>query len=184
MFGRRLEPQVRVIVARGPDSQGRRPQAVRYTRREPARPIMPIVDIEVVTCPADSEVVDKETPQLLADDLGRLFGGEPGSTWVRLRSIGQDAYAENSGGVPGSQAQPAFVSILRAESPERAALGREMAGVARSLPGCWTVPERTFACSMRRKRGAASASAGYSSSDSVSRSVVRRSRGTHYPVWS
>ncbi|MDE0452088.1 MAG: hypothetical protein OXI90_10030 [Gammaproteobacteria bacterium] len=90
---------------------------------------MPIVDIEVVTGPADPEVVDKETLQLLADDLGRLFGSDPGGTWVRLRSIDQDAYAEN-GGVTGSQVQPVFVSILRAELPERAALGREMAGVA------------------------------------------------------
>ena len=90
---------------------------------------MPIVDIEVVTGPVDREEVGKETLQLLADDLGRLFGGEPGSTWVRLRSIDQDAYAEN-GGVPGSPVQPVFVSILRAELPERAALGREMSGVA------------------------------------------------------
>ena len=91
---------------------------------------MPIVDIEVVTGPADREVIDKETLQLLADDLGWLFGSGPGGTWVRLRSIDQDAYAENNGGVPGSQAQPVFVSILRAELPERAALGREMSGVA------------------------------------------------------
>lgn len=90
---------------------------------------MPIVDIEIVTGTDDPEVVDKETLQLLADDLGGLFGGDPGETWVRLRSIDQDAYAEN-GGVPGSQVQPVFVSILRAELPERAALGREMAGVA------------------------------------------------------
>lgn len=90
---------------------------------------MPIIDIEVVTGPVDPEVVGKETLQLLADDLGSLFGGEPGSTWVRLRSIDQDAYAEN-GGVPGSRVRPVFVSILRAESPERAALRREMASVA------------------------------------------------------
>ncbi|MDE0225528.1 MAG: hypothetical protein OXP28_10370 [Gammaproteobacteria bacterium] len=90
---------------------------------------MPIVDIEVVTGTTDPEVVDKETLQLLADELGFLFGSDPGSTWVRLRSIDQDAYAEN-GGVPGSPVPPVFVSILRAELPERAALGREMSGVA------------------------------------------------------
>ena len=90
---------------------------------------MPIVDIEIVTGTADPVVVDKETLQLLADDLGSLFGSDPGGTWVRLHSIDQHAYAEN-GGVPGSQVQPVFVSILRAELPERAALGREMAGAA------------------------------------------------------
>lgn len=89
---------------------------------------MPIVDIEVVTGAVDP-VVEKETLQLLADDLGSLFGGESGSTWVRLRSIDQDAYAENSG-VPGSQVHPVFVNILRAELPERAAMRREMPRVA------------------------------------------------------
>lgn len=89
---------------------------------------MPIVDIEVVTGAADP-VVEKKTLQLLADDLGSLFGGESGSTWVRLRSIDQDAYAEN-GGAPGSPVLPVFVSILRAELPERAAMRREMGGVA------------------------------------------------------
>ena len=89
---------------------------------------MPIVDIEIVTDTADPEVVDKETLQLLADELGSVFGSGPGETWVRLRSINRDAYAEN-GGV-GSQARPAFVSILRAELPDRAALQEEMAGVA------------------------------------------------------
>ena len=90
---------------------------------------MPIVDIEVVTGPADPEAVDKETLQLLADELGGLFGSDPGSTWIRFRVIDQDAYAEN-GGVPGSQVQPVFVSILRAALPERPALRREMPRVA------------------------------------------------------
>lgn len=90
---------------------------------------MPIVDIEVVTGAVDPEVVDKETLQLLADELGSVFGSDPGETWVRLRSIDHDAYAEN-GGVPGSPVRPVFVSILRAELPERAALRREMRRVA------------------------------------------------------
>ncbi len=90
---------------------------------------MPIVDVEVVTGAADPEVIGKETLQLLADELGSLFGSDPGGTWVRLRSIDQNAYAENRA-VIGSDARPTFVNILRAELPEHAALRREMIKVA------------------------------------------------------
>ena len=90
---------------------------------------MPIVDIEVVTGTAEPEVVEKETLQLLADELGSVFGSGPGETWVKLHSIDQDAYAENLARSE-SNLRPVFVSILRAELPDRAALRREMAGVA------------------------------------------------------
>ena len=90
---------------------------------------MPIVDIEVVAGEADSEVIAKERSQLLADELGSLFGSEPGGTWVRLRSIDQSAYAENRAPV-GAEARPTFVNILRAETPERGALRQEMKKVA------------------------------------------------------
>ena len=90
---------------------------------------MPIVDVEVVTNTADPEVIGKETLQLLADELGSLFGSDPGGTWARLRSIDQNAYAENRAAV-GPDARPTFVNILRAELPERDALRREMTKVA------------------------------------------------------
>ena len=89
---------------------------------------MPIVDIEVVTGMAEPEAVDRETLQLLADELGSIFGSDPGETWVRLRSMDQDAYAENLAGNE-SNVRPVFVQILRAELPDRAALRREMAGI-------------------------------------------------------
>ncbi len=91
---------------------------------------MPIVDIQVVagTVP-DPEAVGKEKLQTLTDALGSLFGGGPGSTWVRLRSIDQDAYAENHM-APGTWPAPTFVSVLRTELPEPDALRREMREVA------------------------------------------------------
>ena len=88
---------------------------------------MPIVDIEVVT--ADTGTIGKDTLQLLADELGDLFGSASGGTWVRLRSIDPDAYAENRA-ARGSQARPTFVNVLRAELPESSELRREMAAVA------------------------------------------------------
>ncbi len=90
---------------------------------------MPIVDVEIVTGTAEPEVVEKETLQLLADELGNLFGSDPGESWIKLRSIDQDAYAENLAGSE-SNVRPVFVHILRAELPDRGALRREMAGVA------------------------------------------------------
>ena len=91
---------------------------------------MPIVDIEVVagTVP-DPEVIGKENLQILADALGSLFGGDPGGTWVRIRSIDQDSYAENHT-VKGTWPPPTFVSVLRIELPEPDALRREMKKVA------------------------------------------------------
>ena len=90
---------------------------------------MPIVDIEVVTSTPDTTAIGKATSQRLADELGSLFGGDSGGTWVRLRWIDHDAYAENQA-AHGSQARPTFVNILRAELPEAPALRREMQGVA------------------------------------------------------
>ena len=91
---------------------------------------MPIVDIQVVagTVP-DPEVSGKEKLQTLTDALGSLFGGDPGSIWVRLRSIDQDSYAENHM-AQGAWPAPTFVSVLRMELPEPDALRREMIEVA------------------------------------------------------
>ena len=90
---------------------------------------MPIVDIEVVTGAVEPEVIGKETLQLVADELGSVFDSEPGGTWVRLRSLDGNQYAENRAAMRGD-AWPAFVHILRAELPAPAALQREMARVA------------------------------------------------------
>lgn len=90
---------------------------------------MPIVDVEVVTGATDSEAISKEALQRLADQLGSLFGSELGGTWIRLRSIDQNAYAENRAAV-GPGERPIFVNILRAEMPARAALRQEITKVA------------------------------------------------------
>lgn len=91
---------------------------------------MPIVDIEVVAGASDPKAIDKEISQLLADELGTVFDSEPGGTWVRLRSLDPDQYAENRTAI-NSNARPTFVHILRAELPDRAALRREVEAVAK-----------------------------------------------------
>ena len=74
----------------------------------------------------------KEQLQALADELGDLFGSEPGGTWIRLRSIDRRGYAENRTLVDGS-VRPTFVSVLRYELPDAAGLRREMAGIAEAV---------------------------------------------------
>ena len=92
---------------------------------------MPIVDIEVVTN-ASETVAGKEQLQCLADELGDLFGSEPGDTWIRLRSMDRRGYAENRTLVDG-RVRPTFVSVLRYELPDAAELRREMAGIAEAV---------------------------------------------------
>ncbi len=92
---------------------------------------MPIVDIEVVTN-ASEPVASKEQLQSLVDELGDLFGSEPGGTWIRLRSIDRGDYAENKTLIDGS-VRPTFVSVLRSELPDAVELRREMAGIAEAV---------------------------------------------------
>ena len=92
---------------------------------------MPIVDIEVVTSSSDA-MAGKEQLQSLADELGDLFGSEPGDTWIRLRSIDRRGYAENRTLVDGN-VHPTFVSVLRYELPDALELRREMAGIAEAV---------------------------------------------------
>ena len=73
--------------------------------------------------------VSKEQLQSLVDELGDLFGSEPGGTWVRLRSLDRRDYAENRTPIDGS-VRPTFVSVLRDEWPDAVELRREMAGIA------------------------------------------------------
>ena len=92
---------------------------------------MPIVDIEVVT-DASEPAARKEQLQSLADELGDLFGSDPGDTWIRLRSIDRHGYAENRTLIDGS-VRPTFVSVLRYELPDAVELRREMAGIAEAI---------------------------------------------------
>lgn len=91
---------------------------------------MPIIDVEIVTSAAEPDVASKAQLQVLADELGVLFHSEPAGTWVRLRSIDQDKYAENQT-IAGSGVHPTFVNVLRAELPGVGALRIEMAEIAK-----------------------------------------------------
>jgi len=57
---------------------------------------MPILDVEVVLEPG--EALRLELAGELADRAGEVFGASPGTTWVKVRAIPAEHYAENQTG--------------------------------------------------------------------------------------
>jgi phenylpyruvate tautomerase PptA (4-oxalocrotonate tautomerase family) len=84
---------------------------------------MPIVTVEVVAGANDAAVQD--VAQSLADAIGRALESPPGQTWVRVRSIARDHYAENETLLDAAQL-PVFVTILKRQTPERVELEGEV----------------------------------------------------------
>lgn len=75
---------------------------------------MPILDVEVVLAPGED--LPPGLAAVLADYAAAVFHSAPGETWVKLRPLAADGYAENSGG-PDAGVRPVFVSVLRARWP-------------------------------------------------------------------
>jgi phenylpyruvate tautomerase PptA (4-oxalocrotonate tautomerase family) len=84
---------------------------------------MPILDIEIVTSHPDP-YLPAGLAQSLADGAATVFGGRPGSVWVKLRVIPSGQYAEGHGKPEG--VQPVFVTVLKARVPEGSALEDEI----------------------------------------------------------
>jgi phenylpyruvate tautomerase PptA (4-oxalocrotonate tautomerase family) len=99
---------------------------------------VPIVDVEFVSGAA----APGTSVQELADALGQVFGTPPGNVWVRVRPLDRAAYAEN-GVYLGVGELPVFVTILRVNLPQGAALQAEVAAVT-ELVAQWMAraPER------------------------------------------
>jgi phenylpyruvate tautomerase PptA (4-oxalocrotonate tautomerase family) len=77
---------------------------------------VPIVEIEIVL--GAGERLRPELAEHLADRLGDVFDAPSGTTWVRLRRLSVDDYAEN-GGRPSPGELPVFVSVLKRRQPPR-----------------------------------------------------------------
>jgi phenylpyruvate tautomerase PptA (4-oxalocrotonate tautomerase family) len=101
---------------------------------------MPIIDIELV---GESETeFAKASAQTLADAIGRVLGGEPGRTWVRLRFLDQIFYAENLSTLDSAEL-PAFVTVLQAHPPVGDALAAEVMAITTAVAQCLArAPER------------------------------------------
>lgn len=85
---------------------------------------MPILDVEIVG-PVPEEV-RSGLARRVADAAAAALDTRPQCTWVKLRLLDEDAYAENAGGPPAG-VRPVFVSVLQAELPQGAELSAQAA---------------------------------------------------------
>lgn len=105
---------------------------------------MPIVDVEIVL--RFAKRLQPGTAAALADALGEVFAAAPGTTWVKLRVLAAEDYAENGGPIAGD-ALPVFVSVLKRRRPSAAEMQGEVdritAAVART---CGRSAENVHVC--------------------------------------
>jgi phenylpyruvate tautomerase PptA (4-oxalocrotonate tautomerase family) len=80
---------------------------------------MPIVDVEIV----GDESPKPSLSQELADAAGEIFGTPPGRTWIRLRMLPHDHYAENQ---EAQEHHPVFVKVLKGQWPEHDDMKQEI----------------------------------------------------------
>lgn len=91
---------------------------------------MPILEVEIVT--GHGESLNPGLAQRLADTAGDVFGTPPGRTWVRLRTLSRDQYAENHTAVL-IDIQPVFVTVLKSRACGTAELKDEAAKLCEAL---------------------------------------------------
>lgn len=84
---------------------------------------MPLLEIEIVGEPEREEGL----AQRLADAAASVFGSAPQGTWVRLRALPLDWYAENGG---SEGVLPVFVHVIERVAPEKSALEERVAKLA------------------------------------------------------
>jgi phenylpyruvate tautomerase PptA (4-oxalocrotonate tautomerase family) len=91
---------------------------------------MPVVTVELVA--GANRALEDNLAQSLADAVGRVFNSPSGQTWVRLRSLGCNEYAENGSKVEAEEL-PVFVTVLKRHLPLDAELQAEVAALARAI---------------------------------------------------
>lgn len=92
---------------------------------------MPIADIELI-CETAQSVPSAGLAQQLANELGRVFSSPPGGTWVRVRTLAPEQYAENDA-EPGASEFPIFVTLLLGQLPVAAALEQQVIAVTAAV---------------------------------------------------
>lgn len=90
---------------------------------------MPILDVEIVRSPGDK--ADAGLAAALADAVGEVFDSPPGRTWIKLRYVAAEQYAENGGGPPPG-VLPVFVTVLKAQWNDED-VAREVAALTEAI---------------------------------------------------
>lgn len=91
---------------------------------------MPILDVEIVT--AEGEAWPPGLAAALADAAGAALDARPGGTWVKLRKLRAERYAESGGGPPPG-VRPIFVRVLLARRPPPEELRASAAALAEAI---------------------------------------------------
>ena len=87
---------------------------------------MPIVTVELVG--GEANPMSSDLAQQLANAIGRALNSPPGQTWVRLRPLACNQYAENGPPLDASEL-PVFVTIVKHQASESAELEAEVASL-------------------------------------------------------
>jgi phenylpyruvate tautomerase PptA (4-oxalocrotonate tautomerase family) len=85
--------------------------------------LMPVVEVEVVL--RAGETLRPQLAKALADALGHIFAAPPRTTWIRLRGLAAEDYAENADDPPAGE-RPVFVSVLQKRRPRRSEMQQEV----------------------------------------------------------
>ena len=93
---------------------------------------MPILDVEVVGPVPES--LSQDLARRIADAAGEALQSRPQGTWVRLRFLSEDAYAENGSG-PGKGLCPVLVSLLESQPPTGQALSDRLSRLTVAIAG-------------------------------------------------
>ena len=91
---------------------------------------MPIVTVEIVADP--DRRLEHNLTQSLADAIGRVLRSPPGQTWVRLRTLQRNEYAENEALVDAAEL-PIFVTLLERRPHTGAELQAEVTALTHAI---------------------------------------------------
>jgi phenylpyruvate tautomerase PptA (4-oxalocrotonate tautomerase family) len=90
---------------------------------------VPIVDVAIVS----DDVSWPGLAQTLADGIGDALDAPIGTTWVRLRALGRDHYAESGGADADADTGPVFVEIISRRAPGGRQLSSVVVDVVRAV---------------------------------------------------
>ncbi len=90
---------------------------------------MPILDVEIVGQPGEH---GDDLPRRLAEAAGEVLRAPPGGTWVLLRYLQRERYAESGDGPPAG-VRPVFVRVLRARVPSGRELAEDVAALTEAI---------------------------------------------------
>lgn len=91
---------------------------------------MPILQVQLIEPVPDP--VRHGLAARIAQAAAAVFDSRPQGTWVTLRFVDRDAYAENAGG-PAGGVEPVLVSVLLAELPDTDTLAQRAAELSEAI---------------------------------------------------